>query len=312
MKRQGEDNLTLTPTCMTVSSWHIPHRIATVACSFFVVSLPARAQVARPSNPIPSALAGRPLRRRPDGRRARRADAGSAAADQHRRGPARVPDPLRRRGGRLDPGRPRAGDGRPLGRRPAPRRRRAGAAPLGPVGLGVQGRLGDGAGRERRLGRDAHLLPRRRLLDPARQPDRHPGDRPPLRHAGVRHRQVAERHRRQAGHRSTSPPTDLARDGRSFGFGETIPFELPVEPSHLDVPADNGWSSRAPRPGSGTRRCRRMHGALLAATIANRGEMPLTDADRARRRRGRPPGAAPGRRSPPRRRPARRRPRWAA
>src|SRR5262245_16932544 len=30
----------------------------------------------------------------------------------------------------------------------------------------------------------------------------------------------------------------LARVGRSFGFEETIPFELPIEPSHLDVPGD--------------------------------------------------------------------------
>ena len=79
----------------------------------------------------------------------------------------------------------------------------AGAAPLGPVGLRVQGRLGDRARRERRLGRDAHLLPRRRLVDPARQPDRHPGHRPQLRHAGLRDRQVPERHRRQAGHHAS-------------------------------------------------------------------------------------------------------------
>ena len=33
---------------------------------------------------------------------------------------------------------------------------------------------------------------------------------------------------------------DLARVGRSFGFDEAIPFELPVEPSHLDVPGEIG------------------------------------------------------------------------
>ena len=68
--------------------------------------------------------------------------------------------------------------------------------------------------RGRRLGRDPHLLPRRRLVDPARQPGRHPGHRPPLRHAGLRPRQVAERHRRQAGEPHLTADAAGARGAR--------------------------------------------------------------------------------------------------
>src|SRR5215831_11013571 len=32
---------------------------------------------------------------------------------------------------------------------------------------------------------------------------------------------------------------ELARVGHSFGFEEAIPFELPIQPSHLDVPGDD-------------------------------------------------------------------------
>jgi hypothetical protein len=52
---------------------------------------------------------------------------------------------------------------------------------LGARGLRVQGRLGGGARRDgRRLGRDAHVLPRRRLGRAARQPRRYAGHRRPL------------------------------------------------------------------------------------------------------------------------------------
>src|ERR1700690_1426520 len=37
----------------------------------------------------------------------------------------------------------------------------------------------------------------------------------------------------------------LLREGRSFGFDEAIPFDLPVEASHLDVPADRLEFARA-------------------------------------------------------------------
>ena len=65
----------------------------------------------------------------------------------------------------------------------------------------------------------------------------------------------------------------LLREGRSFGFDEAIPFDLPVEASHLDVPADHLEFARA-AAGFWHSTLSPMHGALLAATIANRGDMP--------------------------------------
>jgi len=67
---------------------------------------------------------------------------------------------------------------------------------------------------------------------------------------------------------------DLTREGRSFGFGETIPFEIPIEPSHLDVPANNRLEMARASAGFWHSTLSPMHGALLAATIANGGEMP--------------------------------------
>ena len=101
---------------------------------------------------------------------------------------------------------------------------------------------------------------------------------------------------------------DLARVGRSFGFDEAIPFELPVEPSHLEVPGD-GLEFARTAAGFWHSTLSPMHGALLAATIANRGRDAGADADRARARSRR--AAARAGRSPPRatsstrRRPAR-------
>jgi cell division protein FtsI/penicillin-binding protein 2 len=69
-------------------------------------------------------------------------------------------------------------------------------------------------------------------------------------------------------------PADLLREGRDFGFGEAIPFEIPVEPSHLDVPANNKLEMARASAGFWHSTLSPMHAALLAATIANRGEMP--------------------------------------
>jgi cell division protein FtsI/penicillin-binding protein 2 len=81
---------------------------------------------------------------------------------------------------------------------------------------------------------------------------------------------------------------DLARVGRSFAFDEAIPFDLPIEPSHLDVPGDNLEFART-AAGFWHSTLSPMHGALLAAAIANRGEMPApTLIDRAVDRDGRP------------------------
>ncbi len=65
----------------------------------------------------------------------------------------------------------------------------------------------------------------------------------------------------------------LGRMGQAFGFGEGISFELPVEPSHLDVPTD-GLEFARTAAGFWHSTLSPMHGALLAATIANQGVMP--------------------------------------
>jgi cell division protein FtsI/penicillin-binding protein 2 len=65
----------------------------------------------------------------------------------------------------------------------------------------------------------------------------------------------------------------LGRVGAAFGFGEAIPFDLPVEPSHLDVPSDPLEFART-AAGFWHSTLSPMHGALLAATIANQGVMP--------------------------------------
>lgn len=89
---------------------------------------------------------------------------------------------------------------------------------------------------------------------------------------------------------------ELARVGHSFGFEEAIPFELPIEPSHLDVPGD-GLEFARTAAGFWHSTLSPMHGALLAATIANRGDMPAPMLiERARDREGRTlaqPVAAP-------------------
>ncbi len=66
---------------------------------------------------------------------------------------------------------------------------------------------------------------------------------------------------------------DVTRVGHSFGFGEPIPFEIPVEASHLDVPDDRLEMARA-SAGFWHSTLSPLHGALVAATIANGGEMP--------------------------------------
>jgi cell division protein FtsI/penicillin-binding protein 2 len=65
----------------------------------------------------------------------------------------------------------------------------------------------------------------------------------------------------------------LSRIGHAFAFGQAIPFDLPVEPSHLDVPAD-GLEFARTAAGFWHSTLSPMHGALLAATIANSGVMP--------------------------------------
>lgn len=69
-------------------------------------------------------------------------------------------------------------------------------------------------------------------------------------------------------------PDNLRRVARSFGFGEAIPFELPVQPSHVDIPTDDKLEFARTAAGFWHSTLSPLHGALLAAAVANRGEMP--------------------------------------
>jgi cell division protein FtsI/penicillin-binding protein 2 len=74
----------------------------------------------------------------------------------------------------------------------------------------------------------------------------------------------------------------------AFGFGAPIAFDADVEPSEIDVPDDRLEFARA-AAGFWHSTLSPMHGALLAATIANRGDMPAPMLiDRALDRDGRP------------------------
>jgi peptidoglycan glycosyltransferase len=68
-------------------------------------------------------------------------------------------------------------------------------------------------------------------------------------------------------------PARLEQVGRAFGFGKDIPFEIPVERSHLDVPQEQLEFART-AAGFWHSTLSPLHGALLAAAIGNGGEMP--------------------------------------
>lgn len=70
-------------------------------------------------------------------------------------------------------------------------------------------------------------------------------------------------------------PDQLTRMARSFGFGETIPFDVPVEPSRVDVPSENKLEFARTAAGFWHSTLSPLHGALLAAAVANHGEMPV-------------------------------------
>ena len=220
--------------------------------------------------------------------------------NQHRRVAAHVPD--RRSRGAVVVSIP---DGRVLamvGQSAAdPRlgRRGARAAPLGARRVGVQGGLRGGAGRERRLGKNPHLLPRRRLR------------------------------RSSPTTCSTCPSLDRRCDTLAFGLGKSqnaIIAKLATRhlTSREPGPRRAQLRLRARRSPSSCRSNRRtwtspsdslefartaagfwhstlspMHGALLAATIANRGPDARRDADRPRRRARRAAGRAADRQPPP-------------
>lgn len=68
-------------------------------------------------------------------------------------------------------------------------------------------------------------------------------------------------------------PQSLDRVARAFGFGEELIFDAAVEPSDWQLPADRLEFARA-AAGFYHSSLSPLHGALVAATIANGGEMP--------------------------------------
>jgi len=68
-------------------------------------------------------------------------------------------------------------------------------------------------------------------------------------------------------------PARLRQTAVAFGFDRPIAFDAPVDPSDLDVPDDRLEFARA-AAGFWHSSLSPLHGALLAATIANGGEMP--------------------------------------
>jgi len=69
-------------------------------------------------------------------------------------------------------------------------------------------------------------------------------------------------------------PEKLDRVARSFGFGQTIPFEVPIESSQIDVPVADKLEFARAAAGFWHSTLSPLHAALLAATVANLGEMP--------------------------------------
>jgi penicillin-binding protein A len=68
-------------------------------------------------------------------------------------------------------------------------------------------------------------------------------------------------------------PDQLERITAAFGFGQPVDFDAEVEPSEADIPREPLEFARA-AAGFWHSSLSVLHGALLAATIANRGEMP--------------------------------------
>lgn len=64
----------------------------------------------------------------------------------------------------------------------------------------------------------------------------------------------------------------LARQASAYGFGEELPFDVPTERSALDVPSEPLEFARA-AAGFWHMHLSPLHGAVIAAAIANRGRM---------------------------------------
>ena len=68
-------------------------------------------------------------------------------------------------------------------------------------------------------------------------------------------------------------PEQLEHIATAFGFGQSLDFEAELEPSEADIPRDPLEFARA-AAGFWHSSLSVLHGAMMAATIANRGEMP--------------------------------------
>jgi len=68
-------------------------------------------------------------------------------------------------------------------------------------------------------------------------------------------------------------PDQLERTAAAFGFGQDLSFDAPMEPSEVEIPREPLEFARA-AAGFWHSSLSALHGALLAATIANHGEMP--------------------------------------
>jgi len=69
-------------------------------------------------------------------------------------------------------------------------------------------------------------------------------------------------------------PAKLDRMAHAFGFGEGIPFDAPLEPSQVEIPTDDRLEFARSAAGFWHSTLTPLHGALMAAAVANHGDMP--------------------------------------
>lgn len=69
-------------------------------------------------------------------------------------------------------------------------------------------------------------------------------------------------------------PATLSRYASAFGFGEGLPFDVPTTPSAIDIPSSDRLEFARTSAGFWHSHLSPLHGALVAATIANDGRMP--------------------------------------
>jgi peptidoglycan glycosyltransferase len=69
-------------------------------------------------------------------------------------------------------------------------------------------------------------------------------------------------------------PAKLDRMAHAFGFGEGIPFDAPLEASQVEIPTDDRLEFARSAAGFWHSTLTPLHGALMAAAVANHGDMP--------------------------------------